>query len=160
MKLFKNIMSRKPDEEETIGKIDLDMDVEPLRRRSDPLADDTGGPNGASRSRPNDALFADPSKPSYGREEEPEEVAGAGWGANAWGGDEWDDDDDWGDDDLDETDGSPVSMSGESAEPRDWAEDDDFGRKAIARSQLGAGGDAELTEAAEHFFVLSIILHL
>ncbi len=147
MKLFKNIMSRKPEPEETVGKIDLDMDVEPLRRRSDLLADDTGAPNGAARAKSNDPLFADPTKPSYGREEEPEEVAGAGWGENAWEDDDWDDDEEWGDDDFEDA-SSNFEAPGAAAvrarsEERDWAEDDEFGRKAIARSQLGAGGPSE-----------------
>ena len=147
MKLFKNIMSRKPEPEETVGKIDLDMDVEPLRRRSDLLADDSGEPNGAARAASKDPLFADPSKPSYGRNEEPEEVAGAGWGANAWGDDDWDDDEDWGEDDFEDADdgfeapGAAVVRA--RSQGNDWSEDEDFGRKAIARSQLGAGGASE-----------------
>lgn len=147
MKLFKNIMSRKPEPEETVGKIDLEMDVEPLRRRSDLLADDTGTPNGSAKAASRDPLFADPSKPSYGRSEEPEEVAGAGWGANAWEeDDDWDDDEDWGDDDFE--DAAPDAAPGADvlrarSQGNSWAEDEDFGRKAIARSQLGAGGPSE-----------------
>ena len=56
MKLFKNIMSRKPDADEAMGKMDLEMDVEPLRRRSEPLADDSGRVNSSRRT----ADFDDP----------------------------------------------------------------------------------------------------
>lgn len=171
MKLFKNIMSRKPDPEEAVGKIDLEMDVEPLRRRSEPLADDTGRVNSSRRTSDfNDPLFADRSKPTYGREEEPEEVDGAGWGAAAWDDqDDWDDeDDDWGDDDGFDANGedkthlvneirgavnsvSHVSPDEETEDHGDakhtefpssrWSDDADFGRKAIARSQLGSQVD-------------------
>ena len=138
MKLFKNMMSRKPEPEETVGKIELDMDVEPLRRRSQPLADDSGELNGSARAKSNDPLFADPSKPSYGRSEEPEEVAGAGWGASAWEDDDWDEDDDWGDDDFEDAEGfeAPGAAAVRArSEGRDWSEDEEFGRKAIARSR-------------------------
>jgi hypothetical protein len=168
MKLFKNIMSRKPDPQEVVGKIDLEMDVEPLRRRSEPHADDTGRVN-SSRS-PSDfdvPLYADRSKPTYERDEEPEEVDGAGWGAAAWDDqDDWeDDDDDWGDDEdvaangedkahlVNEIRGAMQSVSHVSADDEyeedgdaphsdfpssRWSDDADFGRKAIARSQLGS----------------------
>lgn len=171
MKLFKNIMSRKPDPEEAVGKIDLEMDVEPLRRRSEPMADDTGRVNSSRRTSDfNDPLFADRSKPTYEREEEPEEVDGAGWGAAAWDDqDDWeDDDDDWGDDDGFDANGedkthlvneirgavSSVSHVSPDEEKKDhddakhtefpssrWSDDADFGRKAIARSQLGSQVD-------------------
>ena len=172
MKLFKNIMSRKPDAEEALGKIDLEMDVEPLRRRSEPLADDTGRVNSSRRTSDfADPLMADRSKPTYERSEEPEEVAGAGWGDTAWDDqDDWeDDDDDWGDegDELTATSedkshlvkdirGAVDSMSHLPAEDdRDdadesahsefpasrWSNDADFGRKAIARSQMGSQVD-------------------
>lgn len=171
MKLFKNIMSRKPDPEEAVGKIDLKMDVEPLRRRSEPLADDTGRVNSSRRTSDfNDPLFADRSKPTYEREEEPEEVDGAGWGASAWDDqDDWeDDDDDWGDDPAFDANGedkthlvneirgavSSVSHVSPDDEYEDenvakhtdfpasrWSNDADFGRKAIARSQLGSQVD-------------------
>lgn len=165
MKLFKNIMSRKPDPEEAVGKIDLEMDVEPLRRRSEPLADDTGRVNSSRRTSDfNDPLFADRSKPSYERQEEPEEVDGAGWGAASWDDqDDWEDeDDDWGEDDGFDTNGedkthlvneirgavssvshvAPDDDREDSATHNDfpssrWSDDADFGRKAIARSQLG-----------------------
>ena len=146
MKLFKNIMSRKPEPEETVGKIDLDMDVEPLRRKSEPL-DDTGRPNASKAGDPSDPLYADPSQPSYNRNEEPEEAAGAGWGS-AWDDSDWDDDEDWGDDTLDDIEGGPAPAGMAAGRPnsqdRDWSMDADFGRRAIARSQLtGIGDDAE-----------------
>ena len=172
MKLFKNIMSRKPDPEEAVGKIDLEMDVEPLRRRSEPLADDSGRVNSSRRTSDfADPLYADRSKPTYERQEEPEEVEGAGWGATAWDDqDDWDDeDDDWGQDDdgfgadgedkthlVNEIRGAVSSVSHvssddeyEDEDPANhtdfpssrWSDDADFGRKAIARSQLGGQVD-------------------
>ena len=166
MKLFKNIMSRKPDADEAMGKMDLEMDVEPLRRRSEPLADDTGRMNSSRRTADfDDPLYADKSKPTYPRDEEPEEVEGAGWGATDWDdNDTWDDDDDWGDEDdadegadksvlVSEIRGAVSSMShvppeeeydneddfGTDEFPANrWSNDDEFGRKAIARSQLGS----------------------
>ncbi|NNJ67387.1 MAG: FHA domain-containing protein [Boseongicola sp.] len=184
MKLFKNIMSRKPDPEEAVGKIDLEMDVEPLRRRSDPLADDTGRVNSSRQTSDfNDPLFADRSKPSYEREEEPEEVDGAGWGATSWDDhDDWDDeDDDWGDDDGFDANGedkthlvneirgavSSVSHVSPDEDHEDsathtefpssrWSDDAEFGRKAIARSQLGSqidGAEDRLMRETDSKFV-------
>ena len=186
MKLFKNIMSRKPDAEEAVGKIDLEMDVEPLRRRSEPLADDTGRVNSSrTTSDFSDPLFADRSKPTYERQEEPEEVEGAGWGATAWDDqDDWDDDDDdWGEDDgfgaegedkthlVNEIRGAVSSVSHVSADENyedeteathnefpssRWSDDSEFGRKAIARSQLGSqvdGAEDRLLREANSKFV-------
>jgi hypothetical protein len=177
MKLFSKILSKKPEPEPQAGKIDLEMDVEPLRRKSEVLADDTGAPNASKLgAKADDPLFANPGKPIHARDEEPEEVEGAGWGAgSAWDDGDWDDDEDWGDDELDEV--QPVkAASGENAhlvedirgavgaaahveadhdrvpskprsKPRsirpNWAQDEDFGRKAAARSQLGGDGEAE-----------------
>ncbi len=169
MKLFKNIMSRKPDADEAMGKMDLEMDVEPLRRRSEPLADDSGRVNSSRRTADfDDPLYADRSKPTYPRDEEPEEVEGAGWGATDWDeGDDWEDDDDWGEEDdavdsadksvlVSEIRGAVSSMSHvapeEAYEDEDdlgsddfpasrWSNDEEFGRKAIARSQLGSQVD-------------------
>ena len=187
MKLFKNIMSRKPDAEEAVGKIDLEMDVEPLRRRSEPL-DDAGRVNSSRRTSDfNDPLFANKSKPTYARDEEPEEVDGAGWGATAWDDqDDWEDedDDDWGEaeeevdasaDDksylVDEIRSAASSVShvapeGENddggATPNEdfpasrWSNDAEFGRKAIARSQLGsqvAGSEDRLLRETNSKFV-------
>ena len=42
MKLFSKMLTRKPEPEEALEKIDLEMDVEPLRRRTEPVADDSG----------------------------------------------------------------------------------------------------------------------
>ena len=42
MNLFSRMLSKKAEPEDQAGKIDLDMDVEPLRRREEPQADDTG----------------------------------------------------------------------------------------------------------------------
>ncbi len=170
MKLFKNIMSRKPDPDEAVGKIDLEMDVEPLRRRSEPLADDSGRMNSSRRTADfDDPLMADRSKPTYERSDEPEVVAGAGWGDTDWDDqDDWeDDDDDWGEDEdvldaagadkshlVEEIRGAVHSMSHVSSEDAAdddasdddfpasrWSNDAEFGRKAIARSQLGSQVD-------------------
>ena len=103
MRLFSRMLTRKPTEEETLGKVDLDMDVEPLRRRDDePKADDSGEVNSSrlrsSRAQtdaasPFDAVASAPITP---REEEPEETEGAGWGDNAFASDsDWEDDEDW-----------------------------------------------------------------
>ena len=172
MKLFKNIMSRKPEPEEAVGKIDFDMDVEPLCRRRDPVADDTGERNAAALGEDastGEPHLDDPSLLEGVREEEPEEAAGAGWGDNAWEDDDWDEDEDWGDDEFEEFDDNPNlkenireamgSMNHIEPDPEpevkpkpvsyppgyeDWSNDEEFGRKAIARSHLGrAADDAE-----------------
>ncbi len=104
MKLFSKILSKKAAPKDPVGKIDLEMDVEPLHRRDEPTADDTGEVNATAASvdaNSSDPLCADPAEPVHARDEEPEEVDGAGWGENAWGEDDWDDEEDWGDDELD-----------------------------------------------------------
>lgn len=168
MKLFSKIMSRKPDPKETLANMDLDMDGESPVMPSEPTADDSGDVNAsATRENSRDPLMADPDQPIYPREEEPEEVAGAGWGDSAWEED-WDDDEDWGDEELDE---EPAAASAqkdkehlvdeireamgavshiepddapEASQPRErtrsipnWSDDEEFGRKAIARNHLG-----------------------
>ena len=40
MKILSRMLTRKPTPEETLGKIELDEDLEPLRRRDDGVADD------------------------------------------------------------------------------------------------------------------------
>ncbi len=170
MKLFSRILSRKISPEEQAGKIDLDMDVEPLRRRSEPIADDSGEVNATVASQDtsaDDAVLADAAQPLDAHDEEPEEVEGAGWSESAWGEDKWDDDEDWEDDDeaeeaaeahaqeekahlVNEIRDAVVSVSHiqtkgarETTEPRrrteppNWSNDEQFGRKAVARSQLG-----------------------
>ena len=127
-----------------------------------PLADDTGRTN-SSRSK--DALFADPGKPIKPKAEEPD-LAASGWESGDWN-DDWDDDDDWGDEDLDlearrrsedkehlvsEIRDAMVSVSNVKPErpisrqapvenSQDWSDDEDFGRRARARSQLTAAAD-------------------
>lgn len=176
MKILSRMLTRKPQPEETLGSMNLDEDLEPLRRRDDRIADDSGRVN---PSRPGSAS-ADPSMPARSRpqrqtseaieplaEEEPEVVA-QGWDETDWDDEDWDDDDDWGNEDLDPDDparelkasqdkahlvseireamGSvshvqPDEPKGADAAGRDapssrWSEDEDFGRRAIARSQL------------------------
>ncbi len=168
-------MTQKPDPEETMGKIDLDMDVEPLRRRDDPVADDSGKPNPSSRfaDENDEPLFADKTQPVHARSEEPEEAEGAGWGDGGWeDNDDWDeDDDDWGDDEFDEAEAAAEAAAQEEkahlvgeirdavgavshikpederrisaprkiSEPQSWEDDEEFGRKALARNHLGGG---------------------
>ena len=170
MKLFSRMLSKKAEPEDPVGKIDTDMDVDPRRRRSQPMADDSGNVNTASSADPteNDPIFADASQPVHSRDEEPEEVEGAGWGDNNWNEDEWDDDEDWGDEELDPEERAAVAHAKEekahlvseirdavvsvshipTEEPREasdlrskskqpeWSEDEEFGRKAVARSRI------------------------
>ena len=175
MKLFSKMLTRKPDPKDSVGKIELEMDVEPLRKRSEPVADDSGRMNASKR-------FADDNDPpAFARDddelelskgsEEPEEAAGAGWG-NAWNDADWDDEDDWGDEELDddpeeiraleekkhlvgeirEAVGAVSHIQPEDkrrkSEPRRtsepnarWTNDEEFGRKGIARRQLGTRVD-------------------
>ncbi len=191
MKLFSKMLTRKPDPEEAMGKIDLDMDVEPLRRRSEAIADDTGEVNPSKAtldpSLPDpteDLLLAKPSAPVHARDEEPEEAAGAGWGNNAWGDESWDDDDDWGDEDLEEDPEEARALEEKAhlvgeireamgavshvqpeerrisepraiSEPRSWANDEEFGRKALARNHLGGsvpGAEDRLLQETDNKF--------
>jgi len=172
MKLFSRMLSKKVEPENQVGKVELDMGVEPLRRRDEPMADDSGEVNATVSSDAkavDDPLYANPSQSVNNRDEEPEEVEGAGWGGNEWEEENWDDDDDdWGDDELvkaevaaeahaqdekahlvGEIREAVVSVSHiqvddphKASEPHDqseqsrWSEDEDFGRKAVARSRL------------------------
>ncbi len=184
MKLFSRMLSRKADPEPQAGKVELDMDVEPLRRRDEPTADDSGETNATIPS--GDAPKADPAKALQARGEEPEEAEGAGWGDSEWSEDDWDDDEDWGEDELDEAEvaadsgaqedkahlvgeirDAVVSVSHIEADESDdqakrsarktskWEDDEQFGRKAMARSQLGSqldgAEDRILQETDTHF---------
>ncbi|MGI9390853.1 MAG: FHA domain-containing protein [Boseongicola sp.] len=186
MKLFSRMLSRKPDPESQVTKLDLDMDVEPLRRRDGPMADDSGEVNATASANDASAAKSDQSVEAY--DEEPEEVAGAGWSENAWSEDDWDDDEDWGEDELEEADDAAETRANEDkahlvgeireavvsvshieedneqpAAPRssntpesaNWENDEQFGRRAIARSQLGSqiddSEDRILQETATHF---------
>ena len=155
MKILSRMLSKKVEPQEP-----------PAPREEDlaPLADDSGRHNTSSRSPSRDALFADPARPIKPKAEEPE-VAASGWESGDWS-DDWDDDDDWGDEELDiderrktqdkkhlvsEIREAMVSVSRiRSEEPKkpvaspktnDWADDEDFGRRARARSQLTAAAD-------------------
>ena len=98
MRLFSKMLTRKPTEEEALGKIDFDADDDAPRRAA---ADDTGEINPSrvrssrAQSKTDDPFDAVSSEPITPRDEEPEEAEGAGWGANAFSDDDWDDDDDW-----------------------------------------------------------------
>ena len=153
MKILSKMLSKKIDPQEA-GDVEKEEGLTPL-------ADDTGRAN-ASRSR--DALFADPARPIKPKAEEPD-VAASGWESGDWD-DDWDDDDDWGDEDLDpeerrasqdkqhlvsEIREAMVSVSHVQPEKQeipavqdeqsDWSDDEEFGRRARARSQLTAAAD-------------------
>lgn len=182
MKLLSRMLSRKPQPDQGLDKLDLDVDLEPLRRREDAIADDSGSFNPArSNVQSDDPTFAvsrNRSRSSVSDLElpsEPEpEVVAESWDDSAWDDEEWDDEEDWGEDDLasddparalkasqdkahlvDEIREAMGSVShlqpedqnksasfGETGFTNRWAEDEDFGRRAIARSQL-TGNDAE-----------------
>jgi hypothetical protein len=171
MKLFSKMLSKKTVPENQVENVELDMDVEPLRRRDEPMADDSGEVNATVSSDTksgNDPLYANSAQPVHNRDEEPEEVEGAGWGGNEWDEDEWDDDEDWGDDEQDKAEAAAeanaqeekahlvgeirdavvsvshissadprkVSEPRQKSEPPNWSNDEEFGRKAIARNRL------------------------
>ena len=50
MKLFSKILSKKAEPQDAFGSMDLEMDVEPLRRREGPVADDSGQINRSKTS--------------------------------------------------------------------------------------------------------------
>lgn len=176
MKILSRMLTRKPQPEETLGKMNLDEDLEPLRRRDDRMADDSGRVNpsrpGSVSDEPPMAVRSRPIRPKSEAieplpEEEPE-VAAKGWDETDWDDEDWDDDDDWGNEDLDPDDparelkatqdkahlvseireamGSvshvqpeePKSgaASAATAPANRWSDDEEFGRRAIARSQL------------------------
>ena len=155
MKLFSRMLTRKPTEEEAMGKIDLDMDGDGEGRPGEPIADDTGriNPTRVRSSRTNmdaDDPFASVDGDAISaRDEEPEEAEGAGWADNPFAADaDWEDDTDWDEDDFatdDEveepqpvraTDAAGVVGSvGSKSEGKDWETDDIQGRRAIARSR-------------------------
>lgn len=176
MKILSRMLTRKPQPAETMGRVNLDEDLEPLRRRDDRLADDTGRAN-ASRttSAADEPPMAVRSRPIRSKSEaieplaelEPEVVA-QGWDDTDWDDEDWDDEEDWGNDDLAEGDpvrelkasqdkahlvseireamGSvshvqadePKGAAGDKADgfTNRWSNDEEFGRRAIARSQL------------------------
>lgn len=169
MKIFSKMLSKKIEPQPGPGKLALDQDVEPLRRRDEPLADDTGRVNASKQDR--GPLDADLIRPVTGRTEEPE-VASSGWQESEWDDDDWDDDDDWGEDDAPTADVESRRKSSdkaslvseireamgavthvqpeqdrrrmpptENAAKRDWSEDEEFGRRAKARSQLSGFAD-------------------
>ncbi len=155
MKILSKMLTSKKIEPQDALDVDHDEELTPL-------ADDTGR---ANRSRSRDALFADPDKPITAKAEEPE-VAGSGWEGGAWS-DDWDDDEDWGDEELDPDERRksqdkqhlvseireamvsvkpvkperPQSRRPASDAADAWSDDEDFGRRARARSQLTAAAD-------------------
>ncbi len=175
MKLFSRMLTRKPTEEEAMGKIDLDMDDETNDRSSEPVADDTGQVNPTRvqtsrvRSAAQDPFASIESAPISERDEEPEEADGAGWGENPFAGDaDWEDDTDWGDDDDDfgadsgveaapakDRGSAVVGSVGSKSEGKDWENDDVFGRRAIARSRIGSqveGAEDRLMDETDNKF--------
>lgn len=153
MKILSRMLSKKV-EPQKAPVLDQDDEIEQF-------ADDSGRRN-SSKSR--DALFADPARPIKPKPEEPE-VAASGWESGDWN-DDWDDDEEWGDDDVDveerrktqdkkhlvsEIREAMVSVSRIKSEPPadpdrsaptgGWSDDEDFGRRARARSQLTAAAD-------------------
>lgn len=168
MKILSKMLSRKIDPE-----VPGAAKGEPKDDSLMPQADDTGRVNASrtpSRipSRMPDLPAADLSRPVQPKDEEPE-VAGSGWGNNDWDDDDWDDDEDWGEEDLDqelrrrtadkkqlvsEIRDAMTSVSHvrpESVEPPRptsaargaWSDDDEFGRRALARSELVNSGDED-----------------
>lgn len=155
MKILSRMLSKKVDPEAPAA---TEMDMEDAPRM--PEADDSGQVN-PTRVRSAVPPAADLSQPVMPKEEEPE-VAGSGWGDASWDDDDWDDDEDWGEDDMDielrrrtedkkqlvsEIRDAMTSVSHvrpESVEPPrpvsngspDFSEDEEFGRKAKARSEL------------------------
>ena len=183
MKILSRMLTRKPQPDETVGKFDLDEELEPLRRKSEGVADDSGKVNptrvtsqASGLSRPvSTRPRSRPSTESIEPLPEPEpEVVAQDWDDIDWDDEDWDDDEDWGDDDLAENDparelkasqdkahlvseirDAMVSVShvqpeekaaGDgrrtSEERNRWSDDEEFGRRAIARSQL-TSNDAE-----------------
>ena len=63
MKILSRMLTRKPQPDETLGKIDLDEDLEPLRRKDEATADDSGtvNPTGNERAGQADARFLNPA---------------------------------------------------------------------------------------------------
>ena len=101
MKILSRMLTRKTTPSEGLGKSDLDEDLEPLRRRDNAVADDSGRANPSrpaqGASEPPLAVRSRPIRPkSEGidlpREPEPEVVA-QGWDESDWDDEEWDDDD-------------------------------------------------------------------
>ncbi|MEQ9039632.1 MAG: FHA domain-containing protein [Silicimonas sp.] len=177
MKILSRMLTRKPQPQQALDKVDLDDDLEPLRRR-----DGEAEPRGRSRTstEAEDPPFADRSRPIHSKSDalepprEPEpEVVGQGWEDADWEDDEWDDDEDWGNEDLDANDPardlkatqdkahlvseireamgsvSHVQPDAPKGDAKDgdgfrnrWSDDEEFGRRAIARSQL-TSTDAE-----------------
>lgn len=177
MKILSRMMTRKPQPEEALESLDLDKELEPLRRREQAAADDSGAPNPSSAAtEAEDAPFAVRSRPirpksspaaeASADDGEPE-VVGKGWETPDWDDDDWDDDDDWGEEDLEADDPARTLKASQdkahlvseireamgsvnhiqpdapsapstpaSAHGRNWADDPEFGRRAIARSQL------------------------
>ncbi|NND21040.1 MAG: hypothetical protein HKO14_03040, partial [Silicimonas sp.] len=165
-----------------MGRLDLEEDLEPLRRKDDATTDDTGAVNPTRvTSKSADAPMAVRSRPIRPKSEtieplpEPEpEVVAQDWDDAGWDDEDWDDDENWGDEDLDEGDSarelkasqdkahlvseireamgsvshvqpddkSSAKSDGEREFTNRWSDDEEFGRRAIARSQL-SGNDAE-----------------
>ncbi len=146
MKIFSKMLTRKPEPEERVADFDLE-DLEPLKRRIEASADDSGKVNPTRRT----ATSRPTSTPLAAHEEEPDTLA-SGWGSAEWDDDDWDDDDDWGDDAFDAEERrrskdkehlvSEIRDAMNSVRPR-FADDEPTGRRARARSQLLESNEAE-----------------
>jgi hypothetical protein len=176
------MLTRKATPSEGLDKRSLEEDLEPLRRKENAIADDSGRVNPSrSNAGANEPPLAVRSRPIRPKSEgidmpsEPEpEVVAQGWDDSDWDDEDWDDDDDWGNEDLDLDDparelkasqdkahlvdeireamGSvshvqPDRPKSEAPSIKEefinrWSDDEEFGRRAIARSQLRSN-DAE-----------------
>jgi len=166
MKIFSKMLSKKTEPEAPVDKIDFDMDAAPLRRRTEAVADDSGEIN-ATRRGGTDRLTEAPDPAP-----DPAPLSAADdWDDDDWDDDEdWGDEeaDDLSEaaearresrqrsDLVSEIRDAVVSVSHVQPEERaaggravsedrpfrDWSEDEDFGRKAKARSQLTGVADA------------------
>ena len=168
MKILSRMLSKKIDPEMTGGP-----GMEDEEQGFAPRADDTGRFN---PSRSPLAEEADLSQPIRAKDEEPE-VAGSGWGNSEWDDDDWDDDEDWGEEDLDsemrrrtadkkqlvsEIRDAMISVSQARPESRTpsrpaaeaesgWSDDEEFGRRAKARSELiNPGNEDRILEKTEN----------
>ena len=153
MKILSRMLSKKIDPQ-TADDVDFDMERHAL--------DDAG------QVRPKRPLSTPTPQSVSAKPEEPE-VAGTGWAQDGDWDDDWDDDDDWGAEDdparileerrrtedkqhlVSEIRDAVTSVSHVSAEEtpkpeseskfKDWSQDDTFGRRALARSQITLAAD-------------------
>lgn len=159
MKILSRMLSKKINPGKVPVPPEHDVAAEASARQEQPLADDSGKVN-PSRVVSRRTVDADPAAPITPKAEEPE-VAASGWAEDDWDDENWDDDEDWGEEEFDmETrrrtadkkqlvseirdamdaakrvrSEPPVESAADDSDA-DWSEDKEFGRKAIARSEL------------------------